>query len=58
MPEPKNLSLEDAIAYLKSEYERMKDQPKEFQGKDPDETFLDGYKIAIYDLESATKPRP
>lgn len=57
MKEPKNLTTAEAIEFLKSEYDRMSKMPKEFKGEDPDKMFLDGYRIAIADLEASTKPR-
>jgi hypothetical protein len=53
--DPKNLTLEQAIEYLRQEHERMSELPKEFEGEDPDEMYLAGYMIAIRDLESATR---
>lgn len=57
MKEPKNLNTEEAVEFLKSEHQRMSALPKELEGVDPDQAFLDGYKVAIADLEACTKKR-
>ena len=56
MKEPKNLTLAEAIEFLKSELKRMEAQPRgDLKDMDLDTAFEVGYRVCLADLEACTR---
>jgi hypothetical protein len=54
-----NLSLEQAIEYLRSDYKKMTQDPRgELAGTDPDDAFEAGFNVCLQGLISITGPDP